>query len=111
MSRGWEDEPNRTSSEHDYSYISGAASGRRKVVYARIGASAIFEGDIILGSIAEMEAAKRAIEDPSNEPLGVAIVPGSRFRWPGGVIPHDVPHARREPGGAGAGVDSGQTFY
>lgn len=75
----------------------------RPVTYNVIGEKAIFEGDIALGSVDEMEAIKqsvagqttegvRALADatpPGNVAHGVGIT-GQRFRWPRGLVPYTV---------------------
>ncbi len=63
----------------------------REITYSAIDGLAIFEGDIVLGTVDEMEAFKRAVESP---PL-----PGTAFGlraiergllWPGGIVPYYV---------------------
>lgn len=77
----------------------------RPVVYAVIGDLAVFEGCIILGTVAEMEATARTIRrqpqllvDPRAEPFGVAIK-GQQYRWKERRVPFaiapDLPNPQR----------------
>ena len=63
-------------------YISGKTFDRKKVTYEVIDGRAIFEGDIILGTVEQFEQSEG--KGPHTE--GVAI-PGSGSRWPRGRIP------------------------
>ncbi len=68
--------------------ISGLTFGTKAVQYAVVDGRAIFEGDIDLGSVEEVEQSNSAMR-------GVAIaegvvLPGSQFRWPNGVVPYDI---------------------
>jgi Astacin (Peptidase family M12A) len=49
--------------------------------YTELGQHAIFEGDIVLATLAEVEAAERAADSK-----GIGII-GANFRWPGGRVP------------------------
>jgi hypothetical protein len=68
-------------------YVSGSTFALKRVQYAAVDGEAIFEGDIILGSVATMESLKQQIENPDpNTPFSV-VRSGAEFRWPNGVIP------------------------
>ena len=67
-------------------FISGQTFGLKEVTYAAIDGDAIFEGDIVLGTVAEMDAFKKNIENPDTSVVEAVVVTGSQFRWPGGVI-------------------------
>jgi Astacin (Peptidase family M12A) len=67
-------------------YISGQTFGLKEVTYAAIDGQAIFEGDIILGSEAEMDDFKNRIDNPDAATLEGIVIPDARFRWPDGVI-------------------------
>ncbi|SEJ42817.1 M12 family metallopeptidase [Bacillus thuringiensis] len=56
-------------------------SGPREVKYSVVDGLAIFEGDIVLGTVAEMETRSKT--------KGVGIT-GDQFRWPNGVIPFTI---------------------
>lgn len=68
--------------------ISGLTFGTRAVQYAVVDGRAIFEGDIDLGSVDEVEAATSAMRG-----LTIAegvVLPGSQFRWPNGQVPYEI---------------------
>ncbi len=70
-------------------YISSLTFTNKLVSYAAIDGEAMFEADISLGPVEEMEEAKRLIEKPPPPLPGVAfgvVISGSRFRWPDGVV-------------------------
>jgi hypothetical protein len=59
----------------------------RPVIYAAVDGLAVFEGCIILGTVAEMERTTQTVaqqplllKDPNAEPMGIAIK-GQQFRW------------------------------
>ena len=52
---------------------------------------AVFEGDIILGTVEEVEQQNEELRDAMSGALASAVVvAGGQFRWPGGVIPHAI---------------------
>ncbi|WMS85340.1 M12 family metallopeptidase (plasmid) [Bacillus wiedmannii] len=57
-------------------------SGPKQVKYSVVDGLAIFEGDIVLGTVAEMENIMSGEE-------GIGIT-GDQFRWPGGIIPFTI---------------------
>ncbi len=67
-------------------YISGSTFGLKQVQYAAVDGQAIFEGDIVLGSVAEMEAIKKQVDHPQPGLAASVIISGNQFRWPDGVI-------------------------
>lgn len=72
--------------------ISGATFRVKPVQYSALGGMAILEGDIAIGTVAELEAMMegRDVEGPvSGIAQGVGIVP-ERFRWPRGEVPFDI---------------------
>jgi hypothetical protein len=76
--------------------LTGIISGRtfliKTVKYSDIGGDAIFEGDIVLGTVEEMEKAYQTIQeaDDVTEALKGVFISGSKFRWPDGVIPFRI---------------------
>jgi astacin len=77
-----------SSEEVGTAIISGLSFGPKAVQYSVVEGRAIFEGDIDLGSIEEVEAGNQAMRG-----IGIAegvVLPGSQFRWPGGVVPYDI---------------------
>ncbi|MEP7294530.1 MAG: M12 family metallopeptidase, partial [Chloroflexota bacterium] len=73
-----------------HSYIFGATFGLKQVTYSAIDGLAVFEGDIILGSVEEMETIKESVENPDPQIEAAAVVSGSQFRWTDGVIPFEI---------------------
>ena len=66
-------------------YISGQTFGLKEVTYSAIDGEAIFEGDIVLGSVREMELVKDQIDNPP-EGVEFAVVVPPQLRWPNGII-------------------------
>jgi hypothetical protein len=78
----------QASEEVGTAIITGLNFGPRAVQYAVVDGRAMFEGDIDLGSIDEVEQANAVMRG-----IGIAegvVLPGSQFRWPGGVVPYDI---------------------
>lgn len=73
-----------------YSYIVGGTFGLQKVTYTAVGGLAVFEGDIILGTVEQMESMKQTVEHPDPDILAAIAITGTQFRWPGGVIPFEI---------------------
>lgn len=78
----------RASDEVRTAIISGVHFGPKAIQYAVIDGRAIFEGDIDLGSVEELERSNDAIRGIT--PEEAVVIPGSQFRWPGGVVPYDI---------------------
>ena len=78
----------RASDDVRTAIISGAQFGAKAVQYANIGGRAIFEGDIDLGSVEDLEKSNRAMRGLTVEEA--VVIPGSQFRWPGGIVPYDI---------------------
>src|SRR5262249_47998111 len=83
--------------------ISGATFTNRPVKYAVDGNLAIFEGDIVLGTVAQVQSyscgtgeslwQQGALQIQSAIATGGSpnkLVPGSRYRWPRGFIPFEI---------------------
>jgi hypothetical protein len=68
--------------------ITGLTFGPKAVQYSVVNGRAMFEGDIDLGSVEEVEAANAALRGEGIE-AGV-VIPGSQFRWPGGRVPYEI---------------------
>lgn len=94
----------RTSSDVRTGVISGTTFKRKSVRYSVVDGFAMFEGDIVLGSVEEMEAlAERDAEARGGggddaRLRGIAVT-GERFRWPHGIVPYiidpDMPNQSR----------------
>jgi hypothetical protein len=68
------------------SYITGETFGLKKVEFSVAEGKAIFEGDIVLGSAAEMAAIKKQVENPAAGAVESVVISGNQFRWPDGVL-------------------------
>ena len=94
----------RSSDDVRSSFISGIEAFTVKPVeYSAINGKAIFEGDILLGTVEQLEAIREQLEAPGTRErssisgtavpadiqFGVGIT-GQRFRWPDGLIPFTV---------------------
>lgn len=92
-----------TSTDVRTGYISGLTFTNQPVEYAVVDENAIFEGDICLGPVDEVEAATHAVEEPErfrdDRILHGVFISNSRSRWPDGVVPYvvdaDLPNQRR----------------
>ncbi|MEM6889554.1 MAG: Dot/Icm T4SS effector Zinc-dependent metalloprotease LegP [Pseudomonadota bacterium] len=76
--------------------ISGETFKNKTVQYAVVDDLAVFEGCIILGTVAEVEArtaeAKAAL-DAGDDPEGVShgvVVTGANKRWPNALMPYEI---------------------
>ena len=65
--------------------ISGATFTNKWLNYAEVDGNAMFEGDIVLGAIADMQA-----DEVGNPVLFSIGITGAQFRWPGGKIPFEI---------------------
>ncbi len=77
-------------------YVSGATFRHRPVRYSPLVDLAIFEGDIVLGTLAAIDATPTQPEPDDQVTLGVAIS-GEQYRWPKGQIPYRVEKAFPRP--------------
>jgi Astacin (Peptidase family M12A) len=94
----------RSSDDVRSSFISGIEAFTVKPVeYSAINGKAIFEGDILLGTVEQLEAIREQLEGPATRerssisgtavPADIAFgvgITGQRFRWPDGLIPFTV---------------------
>lgn len=65
--------------------VSGATFRNRWLHYAEVDGHAMFEGDIILGTLSEVQA-----DDTSNPTERSIGITGQQFRWPNGRIPYEI---------------------
>lgn len=92
----------RSSPDKGLGFVRLIDSGELKeVTFNAIGGRAIFEGDIDLGPVEDMQqwhaavmAMRRGSHGGGRAPRGVAIT-GDRYRWPGGVVPWTTTDALR----------------
>ena len=78
----------RSSPEVRSGFVKGNTFGYRAVRYSVINGEAIFEGDIVLGSVEEMERLVAEV-NKEKDPKAV-IITGSQFRWPDGIVPFTI---------------------
>jgi astacin len=83
-----------TSDDVRTGFITGATFRNRPVQYAAVDGLAIFEGDIALGTVDEMERGSALLQaeaesDDSGIAFGVAIT-GDQYRWPNALMPYEV---------------------
>ncbi|TXH20830.1 MAG: hypothetical protein E6Q95_04930 [Chitinophagaceae bacterium] len=71
-------------------FIKGNTFGYRPIQYSEIDGNAIFEGDIVLGTIEEMEQLTLEITGKKEVTLKGVVVTGEALRWPGGIIPFTI---------------------
>ncbi len=76
----------------DTTWIKPLGTGWKEVTYAAVGGLAVFEGCIIVGTVAEAQAVKEfvknnpGIKEEGVEAFGVGIV-GTQFRWKNNTVP------------------------
>ncbi len=71
--------------------IGGATFDRKAVQYAEIDGLAVFEGDIVLGSVEEFEQQGMRLAGGEGGPVLASIgISGPQFRWPNGVVPYEI---------------------
>ena len=66
----------------------GTVAARALHIWDSDDGMAIFEGDIVLGSVDEME--RLVAEVNKEKDTKAVIVTGAQFRWPGGVVPFTI---------------------
>lgn len=71
-------------------YVAGNTFQLRKVRYLAVRGRAIFEGDIILGTVREMEAVRSRVEKALETGEEGVFAPDPNLRWPDGVIPFRI---------------------
>lgn len=75
--------------------VSGVTFARKGLQYAEIDGLAIFEGDIVLGSVEDVRAT--ADSGAGNLPQQGVGISGQQFRWPNATIPYDIDPALPNP--------------
>ena len=76
-----------TSPKSNKSYIVGATFGQKEITYAQIEGRGMVEGDIDIGSLAELESVRKSVEAGNAGEEGVAVV---GFRWPDGILIYNI---------------------
>jgi hypothetical protein len=59
------------------------------VQYADVNGLAVFEGDIVLGTVSQVEEATQAVRDPASMAPSF-VISGARFIWPGNKVPFEI---------------------
>jgi len=80
----------RSSPEVRTGFVKGNTFGYRPVRYSVIDGEAIFEGDIVLGSVDEMERLVVEVNKEKDTKPRAVIITGAQFRWPSGVVPFTI---------------------
>ncbi|MFJ5307124.1 Dot/Icm T4SS effector Zinc-dependent metalloprotease LegP [Streptomyces sp. NPDC088350] len=72
--------------------IDGISFSAKPVQYVEIDGLAVFEGDIVLGTAAEVErrTSELKAESEGKVPESAVIITGSQFRWPSGLVPYEI---------------------
>ena len=65
--------------------IDGATFSQKPVLYAEVDGQAIFEGDIVLGTVQSLKQAQG-----QDLPLRSIGITGQQFRWPNATIPYEI---------------------
>jgi astacin len=71
-----------------HGFIRGETFVEKEVVFEKVNGFAIFEGDIILGTVEEVENAQGS-DDPDIIAQGV-VISGESRRWPHSLVPYQV---------------------
>ncbi|MGB3258908.1 MAG: M12 family metallopeptidase [Ornithinimicrobium sp.] len=95
--RSGEEGPDSTAADVRTGFITGATFERRAVQYIEVQGRAMFEGDICLGTVEEMQRGA-ALAQTSDDAiaLGVGIV-GAQYRWPQALMPYEVDSSLPNP--------------
>jgi hypothetical protein len=71
--------------------INGHTFGVKAVQYAEVNGQAIFEGDIILGTVEEVEQKTNDLRAVASGEVALGvIITGSQFRWPNCKVPYTI---------------------
>mgnify|MGYP001119970964 CR=1 FL=1 len=87
-----------TSDDVRTGFISGETFTNKAIQYSAVNGLAIFEGCIVLGTVAEMEQAAENIRADLAAPVDETIqrgvhITGQQYRWPGGIVPYHISDA------------------
>ena len=81
----------RSSEDVRTAFISGNSFRAQAVRYVDIDGDAIFEGDIVLGPVAQVERESEQLKaELRGELESGVIITGDQFRWPGCLVPYDI---------------------
>ena len=89
----WRNEGEFRGGDRGTALISGVTFGRTPVVYSNVDGLALFEGDIALGTVDQLELALGELRSGStgerDVEAGVGIT-GERYRWPEAQMPFEI---------------------
>lgn len=81
----------RSSNDVRTAVIDGRTFGPKPVQYSVVDGMAIFEGDILLGTVEEVERQSRTNRDIlAGVVASSVVISGSEFRWPDCRVPYDI---------------------
>jgi Astacin (Peptidase family M12A) len=81
----------RSSANRRTGLISGTTFGIKAVQYAVVDGLAVFEGDIVLGTVQQMDAKTEQLRQVQTGAVEMGVViTGAQFRWPNCTIPYDI---------------------
>ncbi|MGE0703037.1 MAG: Dot/Icm T4SS effector Zinc-dependent metalloprotease LegP [Vicinamibacterales bacterium] len=91
----------RSSSDVRTGFVAGVTFDAKPVRYSAVNGLAMFEGDIVLGTVEEMELLAPGTTMPGGGGVagfdrdreGIASgigISGQRFRWPQGIVPYEI---------------------
>ena len=89
----------RTSDDVRQGVVSGNTFENKPVTYSVIEGKAIFEGDIVIGYLEDVEQDVEQIEGVealSDLPARGVVISGAQFRWPRCTIPFEINHPNRQ---------------
>ena len=74
-------------------YIKGETFNNKKVEYSVVDDLAMFEGDICLGHVSDLEENAPNLDDSQQSARGIIVhgvgITGEKYRWPNGVVPYE----------------------
>jgi Astacin (Peptidase family M12A) len=76
-------------------FVSGLTFGVKPVQYSALDGQAVFEGDIVLGTIEQMDEFARRVQAGDalardSVPVEGVGITGQRYRWPHGLVPYQI---------------------
>lgn len=82
-----------TSTDVRSGYASGLTFQNKAVQYAVVGDRAVFEGDIVLGTVDQMSRRSAAVDSATqgaDQPERGVYITGAQYRWPNALMPYAV---------------------
>ena len=81
-----------TSTDVRTGYVSGLTFTNKAVQYAVVGNRAVFEGDIVLGTVDELASRSAEIDAGARDtgPSRGVVVVGAQYRWPNALMPYTI---------------------